>query len=1054
MCLSAFKTFGLRNSTGFRPIILIAFMWLLGSGSAVSQTLDYWRYLLHRESLSDTLNANTIHASSYARSGSNADYRDFLGIDTDGCKILCDFTGPGVISHIWTTYRPLTTQRLKIYVDNMSTPLIDTTIVALFGNVAPFVPPLAQSVNLAHFSDVPIPFNSRLKITTTANNLYYEVLGQRFPEDSTVESFSLNPSSEYLARLDSLESLFSNPEIPALSDQPVIVQSGASTIAPGQLSEVLAVEATGTCRRLLLRLDSHLQSVQEKVWVDIYVDNYPLPVMYGPVSSLFGAGLGWRPYQSSITGMSGDSLYINLPLPFRSSLKVNITNNSPESRIAAVSTEIVEQPASEIDPMRLSAVYQESLPSQLWEPYQACEVSGPGSLLGMFWEMQSTQHPALEGDVCISIDGNPVPIYNGTGTEDFFNGAFFWSNGSGPEPFQRPLCGMLLLAGGRCAAYRWLLSNPIPFHDQVRMTMEVGGLEQIQGYYRTTAWMYRRLPRWAVSDESGDGRSSSGETIRLVGYGLTPGAQITGVSMGDLMPGEIVGVTIVNSDSILNVSFDAPMEGSGTYPLVVFLDGLEETVQTDWIHQSLPYLDFSFLRSDIDSLVFAGDTLNISLHGLQPGASATIMADTVSLPWIGADTLADESRVIESRVVIPAGLPDTSLTLKAVSLGAPDAIAEMPLNLRSFFRIEFESLPVQSWRGIRYFMNWGPDNTPIGTTYPWGRNILQYLDANQQGDSLRFSFSIPDSGVYRISYFLAQGGGTAIAEALIDGGSDMQFDAYRSGLSSKIARTDTIPGSVRILSAGSHTLTMKAIGKNPSSIGYDLWLDQMIIQEYPNYPPEFSWISLAEADSSIGAYLLYWNDFDPDNNAEIQLFAYQGTDTFEINESPIWEDDENVYQWNLFGLEAGWYHLLAVIDDGISAVSSSSACSLYVSPTVLSSVEALAISIVSESGSDVNLYWNDSEALYYFVYRSASLDSVELFLDPFDVTTSNHYTLVDELVNGGEKMFYSVAAVHSNPIEKIRKSRIQPSPNLKIPLYSLPSEKSRPKPDTPAKKNP
>ena len=62
----------------------------------------------------------------------------------------------------------------------------------------------------------------------------------------------------------------------------------------------------------------------------------------------------------------------------------------------------------------------------------------------------------LEGDERIYIDGAKTPIVHGTGLEDYFNGAWYYSGLS-----DLPLCGLLEKAAMRTDQYRFHLPERI-----------------------------------------------------------------------------------------------------------------------------------------------------------------------------------------------------------------------------------------------------------------------------------------------------------------------------------------------------------------------------------------------------------------------------------------------------------------------------------------------------------------------------------------------------------------------------------------------------------------
>ena len=268
----------------------------------------------------------------------------------------------------------------------------------------------------------------------------------------------------------------------------------------------------------------------------------------------------------------------------------------------------------------------------------------------------------------------------------------------------------------------------------------------------------------------------------------------------------------------------------------------------------------------------------------------------------------------------------------------PAVESDQLLKYRAFFRIEIELLELVS-RQCRYYRDhFALHFTHPDSTYPWGRNILQFADSEQEGDSVVYRFSIPDSGIYRISYFFAGNQQNAVIEASIDEETDAIVDTYMSGLGWRIARMDTVYGQPRVLAIGDHLLTFRTVDRNPQSSGYDMWMDQIVIQKYPSFPPSFEWLSLQENDTAWMQYTLTWSAEDPDDNASIFLFAVSSTlDTIDINSIPLLEDEIDSYEWTVEELEDGWYQIGATITDSYTPSTVMAPGSLLVTGLLLGS---------------------------------------------------------------------------------------------------------------------
>ena len=81
----------------------------------------------------------------------------------------------------------------------------------------------------------------------------------------------------------------------------------------------------------------------------------------------------------------------------------------------------------------------------------------------------------------IFIDGSELPVINGTGTEDYFNGSWDYKGPVGPaQPYSYLSIGTPFVenaekVGGRYCSYRWHLGKrPVPFRRWIKVTIEHG----------------------------------------------------------------------------------------------------------------------------------------------------------------------------------------------------------------------------------------------------------------------------------------------------------------------------------------------------------------------------------------------------------------------------------------------------------------------------------------------------------------------------------------------------------------------------------------------------
>jgi len=796
---------------------------------------SYWDYMIHPEQLSWPLEGNVAHFSSWARNGSNSDLGYYYGVAPDGYQKLCDIDGPGVVTAMWWTQDNTTPAwRWRLYVDNMSTAVIDTPLAAPFGEMHPFLPPLADSSSGGYYSYVPIPFQNHLRITyNDAWDIYFHVTVLKLPAGTQVESFTMPPSPQYLAMLDSLSDRLATPATPIYvpTDHSYL---STGTLAVGQSVTVFDQAFSGMTRRMLLRLQNRTQSVFENFWVRVYTDGYPIPDIEGPLSVAFATPIGWRIFQSVYAGKSGDSLYFNWPVVSDRHLKIELENRTPAAQPYAFK---LESANSDVGPFRLTGQYREANPTRLWENYDIADFKGAGNFVGTVQDMQQPDNHVLEGDELFYIDGETSPTWHGTGTEDYFKGGRYWT----PVYTQLPLHGCVAYLADTAAAYRWHNNDPIPFRTSLHYDTEVGRFNNLAGHYRTMAYAYLERPKWRALDESGDAASHAGETIRVVGAGIDPQSFIFGAQLGDYpLALESGSFLFVNGDSIFDATFalndTMPI---GNYPLLVWTDAGYDTVDAQWEYLGGPTLWFRPVRVDIGNIVTAGDTLDIELHGVNTGETATVSIDGLPCPWAGAIPAADNERKLTGRVRVPEGLYEGDYAVATATETNGTATADSLLHYRNWFRLEPEILRYQSWSGARIKEEWCRDWIMSNNIDPWGRMAAYVLTGNAATSFVTLPFWAPNSGSYRTACFIARTSNAAHVSVEINGQPALpQTDMYLNTQYQSWQRSDTLWGNTVNVNQGYNTVTLRTPAKNNLSSGWKAIFDQMLfIASVPDAPP-------------------------------------------------------------------------------------------------------------------------------------------------------------------------------------------------------------------------
>ena len=212
----------------------------------------------------------------------------------------------------------------------------------------------------------------------------------------------------------------------------------------------------------------------------IYWDGEAAPSVEAPVGDFFCNG--WKTQTVilalpiNVNPAGGFNCYF--PMPFRKHARITIENRSPEDVQGFFYA--INFTETEIDPedAYFHAQFRRTNPLIYMEDYTILDgVSGRGQYVGTYlaWQQNSTGWWG-EGEFKAFIDGDvDFPSICGTGTEDYFGGA--WGFGS---IYSAPYLGYPYgncdgKAGNRHGVYRFHIMDPIRFQKDLRVTIQAIG---------------------------------------------------------------------------------------------------------------------------------------------------------------------------------------------------------------------------------------------------------------------------------------------------------------------------------------------------------------------------------------------------------------------------------------------------------------------------------------------------------------------------------------------------------------------------------------------------
>jgi hypothetical protein len=297
----------------------------------------------------------------------------------------------------------------------------------------------------------------------------------------------------------------------------------ARTIAPGDTLTLLDDAGPGLISHIWFTISSDDPNHLKALVLRIYWDGEASPSVETPVGDFFGLGLGdYHLYQSIPLSVSSDkALNCFFPMPFARHVRMTVTNEGSRQADAFyfnIDYRAYPKPLP-ADSLYFHAQYRQAAPNHGWtnqwksngDPlvdgkknldgegnYVWMEATGRGHFVGVTMSvLQNQDNWWGEGDDMFFVDGERLPAINGTGSEDYFLGA--WDFGGHPfwyGLFGAPAVGQEV-AGGRSSVYRFHLDSPIPFTKSLRATIEHGHANHRSDNYYSVAYWYQIEPHAA-----------------------------------------------------------------------------------------------------------------------------------------------------------------------------------------------------------------------------------------------------------------------------------------------------------------------------------------------------------------------------------------------------------------------------------------------------------------------------------------------------------------------------------------------------------------------------
>jgi len=300
-------------------------------------------------------------------------------------------------------------------------------------------------------------------------------------------------------------------------------------IKAGETRTIGAASGPGIIKHVWITIASDEPYHLKKIVLRMYWDGEESPSVEAPIGDFFGLGLGrYFLYESEFLSVGSQrALNAFFPMPFRKSAKITVTNEG-EKDIWAFYYNIDWEKHQSLpaDTAYFHAQYRQAVPTNGWtndwksnadsavndrenktaeDNYVIIEARGRGHFVGVTHSIIQNQGDWWgEGDEMIFIDGLEDAQIKGTGSEDYYLGAWCYG-GCGINPFgnEKPVFDYAGYGnpvnggdnrGAEWMVYRFHAESPINFNKSIKVTIEHGHANHRSDNFYTVGYWYQTEP--------------------------------------------------------------------------------------------------------------------------------------------------------------------------------------------------------------------------------------------------------------------------------------------------------------------------------------------------------------------------------------------------------------------------------------------------------------------------------------------------------------------------------------------------------------------------------
>ena len=283
-------------------------------------------------------------------------------------------------------------------------------------------------------------------------------------------------------------------------------------IEPGTVRDLADISGPGVIRHMWISGDvARLGPLSRSFIFRIRWDDQELPSVEVPIADFFASGWGEYVQNNSVPVSVNPNRGYNCfwPMPFGKRCRVSLENRhtDPINVFYQITYDLTAVPGQAA---YFHAQFRRTNPVPYKDVHTIVDgIRGRGHYVGtsMAWGVNNNGWWG-EGEIKFFMDGDgEFPTICGTGTEDYFGGAYNWDVNGKYVTYSTPYMGMYALptdgtyrSQQRFGMYRWHLMDPLRFKRELKVTIQALGWRSggrylpLQDDVSSVAYWYQTLP--------------------------------------------------------------------------------------------------------------------------------------------------------------------------------------------------------------------------------------------------------------------------------------------------------------------------------------------------------------------------------------------------------------------------------------------------------------------------------------------------------------------------------------------------------------------------------